>query len=61
MANMLIKQNKTVTSSLPPVYERKSLNREIRHRNLVRIMEENEKLLHRLSNKSPNYSAKNWA
>lgn len=45
----------------PPVMRaRKSLNREQRHRNLVKIMNENAKLLKRLQSKSPSYSLKRW-
>ena len=48
-------------ASLGPVLRpRKSLNRELRHRNLVKIMNENAKMLKRLQSKSPSYSIKRW-
>jgi hypothetical protein len=65
MTNILAKKghNGALSNALPPVAPpvRRSLNRELRHKTLVRIMDENTKLLVRLRDKPANYSAKQWA
>ena len=44
----------------PTVAQRKSLNREARKRELVKITKENQMILKRLQEKKPNYNLSNW-
>jgi len=46
------------SSLFPPI--RKSLNRESRKRDLVKITQENQLILKRLQEKQPNYNVSKW-
>ena len=61
---MSVNQARTINNStpqaMPPIMRKKSMNSDVRRRDLMKITIENQAILKRLQDKTSNYSVERW-